>query len=132
MARIKLEALNAAVINIIKKYGDNVVEGIKVGTRKIGNEAVKRLKDTSPRRSGRYASSWRKKEDVTRLATAITIYSDDRYQLSHLLEKGHRGPYGKGWVPAARIHIHPVQEWCDRQMEGMAVRVAETAEAGKI
>ena len=69
----------------------------------LAKGAVKQLKETSPKRTGKYAAGWtRKKKGKT------IIVHNRRYQLTHLLEKGH-AKRGGGRV-AARVHIAPVEK----------------------
>ena len=78
--------------------------------KELAGTAVKQLKSTSPRRTGRYASGWTKKK------RGKTIIVHNRsYQLTHLLEKGH-AKRGGGRV-AARVHIAPVEKWTQDQAE---------------
>ena len=71
--------------------------------KELAKSAVKQLKATSPKRTGRYASGWTRKKK----GNAIIVHNK-QYQLTHLLEKGH-AKRGGGRV-AARVHIAPVEK----------------------
>lgn len=80
--------------------------------KELSNQAVKSLKAGSPRRKGRYAGSWTKKKRGKSI-----IVHNRRYQLTHLLEKGH-AKRGGGRV-AARVHIAPVEKALQKNAEGV-------------
>lgn len=55
---------------------------------KVGKDAVKELKVTSPKKSGEYAKSWKYKVKGTITGSKLIVHNS-RYQLTHLLENGH-------------------------------------------
>ena len=79
----------------------------------VAKEAVRKLKNTSPRKTGKYARSWSLKRKKTgRGIPEVTIYNKV-YQLTHLLENGHvvrnaKGTYGR---TNGIKHIKPVEDW---------------------
>ena len=76
----------------------------------LAKHAVKQLKATSPKRTGKYASGWTKKKR----GKAIVVHNKS-YQLTHLLEKGH-AKRGGGRV-AVRVHIAPVEKQVQSMVE---------------
>lgn len=83
----------------------------------MAKEAASRLQNTSPKKTGKYAKSWKVK---TQRGSAgideVIVYNKDHYQLTHLLENGHviknaKGEYGR---TSPKKHIGPVNDWaCD-------------------
>lgn len=57
-----------------------------------GKSAVKRLKAVSRKRSGKAAKGWTSTVDHASLeqGVEVTVHNNKRYQLTHLLEKGHK------------------------------------------
>lgn len=90
------------IMKCLQEYTDEVVEALEKTTKELADEAVRTLKQTSPKKSGKYARSWTQTKQGTK-----RIVHNRRYQLPHLLEKGHVKRNG-GRV-AARVHIAPVE-----------------------
>lgn len=119
--KVRVDELVSAVMGELDDFGGYVTDtAIKEAVRKTSEEAVKELKSTSPRRpgSGKYASEWTsdpegrpKRDQYTEI-----VYNDQRYRLTHLLEKGHRKRGGNGSV-AAIPHIGPVEEGLGEKIE---------------
>ena len=109
--------LTVEVTKILREYADEVQEDVVKVVDKVSKEGQKRLKDNSPG-SGRYAKGWKRKRVRDRLATSFTLYNE-RYYMTHLLEKGHvirnaKGTYGRA---PAHPHIGPVDEWVADETE---------------
>lgn len=91
------------IMKCLQKYTEEVVEALEKTEKELADEAVRMLKQTSPKKSGKYARSWTQTKRGTK-----RIVHNRRYQLTHLLEKGHAKRNG-GRV-AARVHIAPVEQ----------------------
>lgn len=100
-----------AVEDILKDhYLPEVTEAAAEVVPKVAKEAAKRLKSSSPRRSGKYAKGWASKDEKGLYTVSATVYGKSgTYQLAHLLENGH-ALRGGGRV-AGISHIKPVEEW---------------------
>lgn len=77
--------------------------------QKYAKECADILKNNSPEKTGAYAQGWAvdEKKDVRGRWYVATVWNEDHYRLTHLLENGHiiankRG--GVGWS-SARPHI---------------------------
>lgn len=108
---IKVDSLAEEIMKHINDYADGVEQDVKKAVRKSANTIRKGIADTAPRRpnGGRYAKSWATKTTrETAHSLEVTVHSKDRYQIAHLLEKGHanRG----GGRTSARPHIAPAEE----------------------
>lgn len=101
------------ITRIVEQYGRQAREAVEKAVRKTGRETAKTLKNTSPKRTGAYASSWTTK--VTRSSgrlIGVTVYNKEHYQLTHLLENGHvivnkKGEYGR---TRPIKHIEPAEQ----------------------
>lgn len=107
--------------DILNEYSYDIQEEITKAAINIGNNGVNELKNTSPKRpkSGKYAKGWRLKTEKGFGYTNCTIYNK-QYQLTHLLEKGHRIVDRKGQLKGhadAKVHIAPVEQKCIKKYE---------------
>ena len=93
---------------ILEAYTQEVTEGIKEIAEAIGEDAVKELKSTSPKRNRKYSGSWRKKVDKGSNFINIKIHNAKYYRLTHLLEYGHATR--SGGRTNAQPHIQPIEE----------------------
>ena len=93
---IDIDKLASEIAEGLEKYSKEVVEKINVSSKRISNEAVKKLKSTSPKKTGDYAKGWRQKEekDLVQPNNHI-VHNKTDYQLIHLLENGHLKADGK-------------------------------------
>lgn len=106
MANIKINDLSKEIAKALQIYTNEVTEGMEQAKEEVANDAIQELKANSPRspkRAKKYANGWRKKK----VGKALVIYNR-KYQLTHLLEKGHAKVNG-GRVRAIP-HIGPVEE----------------------
>lgn len=75
---------------------------------KYANECRDIVAKNSPRRTGRYASTWVATEDKDYLGNySVTVWNEKNWQLTHLLENGHaivNKKGGTGWA-SAKPHI---------------------------
>lgn len=84
-------------------------EALKKGIAKISKETASKLKNSSPRKTGKYASGW----SVRQEKDGAIVYNRTKPRLTHLLEKGHvirnaKGTYGR---VSGRPHIKPAEQW---------------------
>ena len=110
MAKIKIDQLAAEIAKGLAEYSQDVVEKVNVSSERIGKEAVKRLKQTSPKKTGKYAKSWTMTTEkaIGQPHTRIIHAKAPHYRLTHLLEHGH-AKVGGGRVEG-RPHIRPAEE----------------------
>jgi hypothetical protein len=110
MAKISVDQLAAEIAKELSKYSQEVVEKVNVSSEKVGKAAVKKLKQTSPKKTGKYAKSWTMKTEkaIGQPHTRIIHAKAPHYRLTHLLEHGH-AKVGGGRVEG-RPHIGPAEE----------------------
>ena len=110
MANISIDQLAAEIAKGLAEYSQDVVEKVNISSEKVGKAAVKQLKQTSPKRYGKYAKSWTMKTEpeVGQPHKRIVHVKAPHYRLAHLLEKGH-AKVGGGRVDGIP-HIRPAEE----------------------
>lgn len=105
--------LTAQLVSALKEYSSTCEEQIQEVLQDVAKEAKKQLSSVSPKRTGKYKRGW--KVTLTRRSGFCKVdIHNTRYQLTHLLEKGHR--VGSGRSPAI-VHIKPVEEWAIKEAE---------------
>lgn len=105
MKKIKITNLADEIVRCLNEYTDEVVEALEETKANLAKEGVKKIRKQSPKRKGLYAKSW----NVKKYSSRVIIYNKKHYQLTHLLEKGHKKRGGKGQV-AAIPHIAKVEK----------------------
>lgn len=103
------------IMKALTDYTEEVAQEIEAAADRRAKEAVKTLKQTSPRSKEshpHYADDWAIKKQKSGGKLEITIYNRRKPHLTHLLEYGH---LKKGGTRVKGItHIEPVQEQLNR------------------
>lgn len=103
------------IMKVLTDYTEEVAQEIEAAADRRAKEAVKTLKQTSPRSKEshpHYADGWAIKKQKSGGKLEITIYNRRKPHLTHLLEYGH---LKKGGTRVKGIpHIEPVQEQLNR------------------
>ncbi len=114
--RVTVDSLAAAVMAGLTEYANLATDELKKAVRKAENEVKKDIQANAPKDTGAYQKSWAvKNTKETANSLAVTVYSRNRYQLTHLLEFGH-AKRGGGRV-AAQQHIAPAEESAIEKLE---------------
>lgn len=96
--------------DILNDYSDDIQEAITEEAQKVAKEGASKLKQTSPKRTGKYSKGWRVKTEKGKGFVECTIHNATNYQLTHLLEKPHLKR--NGGLTKAQVHIAPVESEC--------------------
>ena len=104
-----MDSVTEQLTRILDDYSEEVKEVARKNEKKAGRDAVRELKNTSPKRDGDYASGWAMKqvdEDT------VVVHNRKMPGLTHLLENGHvirnkKGTYGRA---PAHPHIAKVEQ----------------------
>lgn len=114
--RVTVDQMADAVMEGLLEYAELATDVMKDCVKKAGNTVKKETQVNAPVRSKRYQKSWAvKKQKESSNALEVVVHSRNRYQLTHLLEKGH-AKRGGGRVRAIP-HIAPAEEKGIRELE---------------
>ena len=103
------------IMRELTRYTEEVAQEIEEAADRRAKEAVKTLKETSPRSKlnhPHYADGWTVRKQKSGGRLEVTIYNRKKPHLTHLLEYGHlkKGGTRVNGIP----HIEPVQEKLNR------------------
>lgn len=111
---IKIDDLAATVTAVLNEYTTEVTEGIKEDVKAVGHECRQNIQQDSPKRTGKYAKSWKEKYQEDQFSATDTIYNT-KSGLPHLLEYGHQTRNGGRTKP--QTHIKPNEEKANTDLE---------------
>lgn len=115
-ARMAEFDLEKAVGDILAEYSVDVSKAAETAITAVTKEATKKLKQSAPRRTGKYAKGWANKVDKGFMTVEAVVYGKTgTYQLAHLLEHGHAKRGGGRTAPI--VHIAPVEEWAVSEVQ---------------
>lgn len=116
MANVTIDNLAREIMDGLMSYKNLATEDMKAAVRKAGKTAKKEIQANAPKKTGAYSKSWSvKTTKETSESLELTVCSPKKYQLTHLLEKGHakRG----GGRTRAVTHIAPAEESAVKELE---------------
>ena len=104
-----IDAMADEIMKGLTDYADLADEAMKKTVRKTAKSVKDEISANAPKDTGKYAKSWAtKKTGENSHSLEMTVHSKNRYQLAHLLEKGH-AKRGGGRV-SGKPHIAPAEE----------------------
>lgn len=113
---IKVSEMESVIMDALEEYSEKASEVIAETLPDVGAETAKELKQTSPQRTGRYASSWTygmRTSRGSKKKNKLIVYNKLYYRIVHLLEKGHAKRNG-GRVEGTP-HVKPAQDKAERK-----------------
>lgn len=109
MAGIDIDDLADEIMAGLMEYNNLATDTVKKAVKKAGNKVKKEIQNNAPKDTGKYKNSFKvTKRKETANSLEVTVHSKDKYQLTHLLEKGH-AKRGGGRV-SAQPHIAPAEQ----------------------
>lgn len=104
-----IDDLADLVMDGLREYSELADTAMKKAVRKTAASVRKEISENAPKDTGTYAKSWAtKKVTENSHKLEVTVHSKKRYQIAHLLEKGHAKRNG-GRVNG-KPHIAPAEE----------------------
>ena len=116
MANVTVDNLAEEIMKGLTEYKNLATADMKTAVRKAGRSVKKDIQANAPKKTGAYSKSWTvKTTKETSESLELTVHSPKKYQLAHLLEKGHakRG----GGRTKAIPHIAPAEEKAAKALE---------------
>ncbi len=108
--KVKPNEISSAVAGTLNSWSADIQYGIIELTDEKAERLKELIKNASPKRTGKYAKSWKVKVTENTFSTyEKTVYNAKHYRRTHLLEKPHVKRNHKGSV-AAQVHIQPAAE----------------------
>ena len=113
-----IDDLTAEVMKGLSEYAELTDKAMKKAVRKTATAVKNEISENAPKKTGRYQKSWTAKKVKENSHTLeMTVHSKDRYQLTHLLEKGHA--LRNGGRSRAFPHIAPAEEHGAEMLEDL-------------
>lgn len=114
---VKIENLADEIMKGLEEYSDMATDELKKEVKKTARNIRKDIQANAPvGATGKYSKSWSvKNQKETSNSIELVVHSKNRYQLAHLLEKGH--VLRQGGRVSARPHIGPAEEKGIRELE---------------
>ena len=116
MKKIKPDQMSSEIKNILDEYKDLAADELKEAVKKTATDVKKDIMTNAPNKTGAYKKSWtvtKVKESSNKIE--LVVRSRNRYQLAHLLEKGH-AKRGGGRV-SGKPHIEPARKRGEAKLE---------------
>ena len=104
-----------AITNILNDYSKEIQKGCSEVAVDVAKKGADTLKQTSPKRTGKYRKGWKVYTTNNFNEYESIIYNSTRWQLTHLLEHSHSTRNGGKSKPI--VHIKPVEEKCIKEYE---------------
>lgn len=124
---VSVEQMADEIAKMLTEYETAIVKNVDTSGKAVADKGAKQLRQTSPKRTGKYAKSW----GVTREDSSFgenakyIIHNKKHYRVAHLLEHGHVMANGKR--TKAIPHIKPVEEQVIREYEKKVREAIENA-----
>ena len=107
--KVSIEEMAEAINSQMEEYATLAATEMKAAVKKTATSVKKEIQSNAPEDTGVYKKSWATKtQSQGTHSISMVVYSKNRYQLAHLLEKGHA--LRNGGRVAARPHIAPAEE----------------------
>lgn len=111
--------LKAEIQDILEEYSDEVVDVTEEVIKSVSDNAVKKLKNNSPIKTGKYAKGWKNEVRRKNLGVEAKVFNAKDPHKTHLLENGHvtRNGTGRTYAPTpAHSHIASVNEETQKEL----------------
>ena len=123
--KISLADFGECLDDILSDYENDVMLATREVVEKVSGIAKNEIKAGSPVRTGKYKAGWavRKERPSNPYRSYAIVHNRTRYQLTHLLEKGHVKRNGGRTRPI--VHIATAAEHADKMLREAFDKIAE-------
>ena len=114
---VSIDEMADAINEGLKEYATLASTEVKKAVRKSAKTVKEQIQSGAPSRTGAYKGSWvATKQSESSQSLQMVVHSKNRYQLAHLLEKGHAK---RGGRVAGRPHIAPAEQAGIEQLQSL-------------
>ena len=114
---VSIDEMADAINEGLKEYATLASTQVKSAVRKSAKTVKDQISANAPSRTGAYKGSWvATKQSESSQSLQMVVHSKNRYQLAHLLEKGHAK---RGGRVAGRPHIAPAEQAGIEQLQSI-------------
>lgn len=114
------------VTKILDNYSKEISKDITLEAEVIAKRGVDELRNSSPKRTGKYRRGWRTKTEKGNGYESVVIHNATAYQLTHLLEKPHLDRTGTRTItPKSVGHIERVEKSLIKDFEDKVINIVE-------
>lgn len=106
---------------ILSEYSEDIQDAITQEAQNVAKKAQNELKNTSPKRTGKYRKGWRVSVEKGRGYVDCIVHNATDYQLTHLLEKPHA--LRNGGISKPQVHIKPVETAAVKEYESNVAKI---------
>ena len=113
------------VNEILNEYSQDIQDALNEEAPKIAKAGADKLKQTSPKHTGKYRKGWKVKTTKGNGYVSSIIHNSTNWQLTHLLERPHaiKNQYGSWGTSKPEVHIKPVEQECNKEYERDVVKI---------
>lgn len=113
------------ITDILNEYSEDIQESIIKAAEEVAKDGANKLKQTSPKNTGKYARGWKVKTIKGNGYVKAHIHNSTNWQLTHLLEKPHviKNKWGTYGTSKPKVHIKPVEQECISKYEKQVVKI---------
>lgn len=104
--KVSISNVSDAISQILTDYIGLAPAAFEEAGKAAAKATIKKLKATSPSKSGEYAKGWKSQTTKTRTGASTVIYQGKKPGLPHLLEYGHPLVRGGRTVGQAKAFPH--------------------------
>lgn len=114
---VKIENMADKIIKGLEEYSNMAADELKKEVKKTANNIKKDIQANAPvGATGKYSKSWSvKNQKETANSIELVVHSKNKYQIAHLLEKGHA--LRQGGRVSGKPHIAPAEERGIKELE---------------
>lgn len=118
--KLDVGQLADAIMKNLNEYQKATASDVEKAAQKAADESLKSIQQNAPKKTGKYAKSWKKKKILASGGKIkVILHSKEHYRRAHLLENGHaliRGGRKIGEVGAIP-HLEEAQELANEVFE---------------
>lgn len=106
------------IVDMLNEYSQDIQDDIAKAAEEVAKDGANKLKQTSPKRTGKYAKGWKVQTKKGNGYIKSIVYNTNP-GLTQMLEKPHviRNQWGQWGTSKPIVHIKPVEEECIKQYQ---------------